>query len=172
MVWRPPTDPEIDPPEDVASTEALARSVHTKGHFRKGKSEEEPDVVKFRAFEPQKVKPTSEERVREISVDRCSYLTEQRAVELGEWRAEKRTLDFFGWAVLATSDAVGLTDGVQSSYASEEQNSAHADILLPHHTTTDKKVRNPLLVDLAASSCWLDRPPSENDSEPAEAGDS
>lgn len=168
MTWRPATDPDVTPPEGVASTEPLARSVHSKEHFRKGKTADEQDFVKFRAFEPPKVKPSSEERIREISVDRCLYLAEQRAIELGEWRADKRDLSFYGWAIIPTSDATRLTDGVEASFAAEEQNHAHADILLPIRTTTNKKDRNNLLVDLAASSWWLGHSPGESDSESAE----
>ena len=161
MVWSLSAVPSAVPPKNVDSDEPLARSVHSTNGFRKGKSEGAPDKVLFSAFEPMKDEENPGQRVREISSDRCQHLTEDKAVQLGKQRAERRGLNFHGWAIITAKDARKSSRGVVSSPSTDQDNPAHADIKLPPNTTDDNKARKIHLVELAENSCWLDRPPSK-----------
>ena len=160
MIWLPSTSSAATPPEEVAHSELLARSVHQKNGFRKGKSKGEKDKVTFRAFDPPKHPVDRSKRLREISVDRCQYLTESRAGALARERTLARGGDFFGWATITAEDARKCGTEVVSSPAKDQNNPAHADILLPAGDIDDDQARNSLLLALAAASYWLDAPVS------------
>jgi hypothetical protein len=162
MVWASPTDPRIDPPEDVSPDESLGRSVHSSKHFKRGESNgKRRDKVFPRAFEPPKDKENPTHRRRDISTDRCQYVVEEKAVELGRQRAEERGNSFHGWAIIRAEPAQREHREVVSSPSEEQDNPAHADIMLPPNTTNDDQARNSHLLKLAENSCWLDRPPTE-----------
>ena len=158
MVWMPPTDAPLTPPRGVSATESLARSVYSSNNFKKGGPDGEPGKVLFRAFEPEKDRANPGRKLREISTDRCQYLTQDKAVELASQRAERRGLSFYGWAIVTVDDARGSKRGVASSPAEDQDNPAHADITLPTDTVDDAQARNLHLTELAKNSCWLDCP--------------
>ena len=54
-----------DPPEEIGSTEPLARAVYSRRHFKN--REGEPAKVTLKAFEPEKDRSNPAERAREIS---------------------------------------------------------------------------------------------------------
>jgi hypothetical protein len=153
MIWMPPTGPTVTPPQAVANSELSARSVHQSSGFKKGKEGEE-DKVTFRAFEPPRDPNDRSKRVREISVDRCQYLTESQAVTLAWGRAPARGGDFYGWAIISAEDVRGCGAQVVSSPPVDQSNPAHGDIVLPQGDTDDDQGRNLRLAELATASCW------------------
>ena len=160
MIWFPTTSFAVTPPADVAQSELVARSVHTSKGFKKGKSGGELDKVTAVAFDPPKDPKDRTKRIRELSVDRCQYLTESQAVALARERGEKRELGFHGWAIITAENARKCGTQVVSSIAEDQDNLAHADILLPAEEVNDEQARNLRLLQLAAASCWLDAPVS------------
>ena len=160
MIWLPLTSSADTTPEEVAHSELLARSVHQKNGFKRGKSKGEQDKVTLRAFDPPKNPVNRSKRLREISVDRCQYLTESQAVALAWERAPARGGDFFGWATITAEDARKCGTEVVSSPVKEQNNPAHADILLPAGDIDDEQARNGRLLELAAASSWRDTPDS------------
>ena len=70
-----------EPPVEIDDEEKLARCVFGKRKVGEGK-------VKPNAFSPPKKSEQSSKRIREISVDRFDYLDMERAVQLGQKRAE------------------------------------------------------------------------------------
>ena len=158
MVWLPPASPPTVPPEEVIVTEPLARSLHSRRHFKKGESDGEPGKVRANAFEPPRDEANSRQRLREVSTDRCHYLTQDKAVQLAGQRAEKRGVGFYGWAIITADEAQKSERDVISSPAKDHDNPAHANILLPIDTVNDDQTRNRHLLELAESSCWLGCP--------------
>jgi hypothetical protein len=158
MVWLPSTNTGVAPPQAVADSEQVARSVHQRSGFKRGKQVGEDDKVTFRAFDPPKDPDDRNKRLREISVDRCRYLTEDQAVELAWERAPARGGEFFGWAVISAEEVRKCKPQVVSSPAVDQDNTAHADIMLPPGDIDDAQVRNRRLTELAAASCWKDGP--------------
>ena len=152
MIWLPSTNPGVIPPPAVADSELVARSVHQRRGFKRGKQVGEEDKVNFRAFEPPKDPDDRDKRLREISVDRCRYLTEDQAGELAWERAPARGGEFFGWAVISAEEVRKCKSQVVSSPA--HNNPAHADIMLPPGDIDDVQARNRRLTELAAASCW------------------
>ena len=157
MVWLPLASPAASPPNQVADAELLAHSVHQSSGFKKGKGEQK-DKVTFKAFEPRKDPADRKKTVRDISSDRCQYLTESRAVELAWERAPARGGKFYGWAVISAGNARACGTDVVSSPPPDQSNPAHADIKLPAGDVANAQDRNKRLAQLAAASCWLDRP--------------
>ena len=151
MIWLPSTSSADTIPEEVAHSELLARSVHHKNGFKRGKSKGEQDKVTLRAFDPPKNPVNRSKRLREISVDRCQYLTESQAVALAWERAPARGGDFFGWATITAEDARKCGTEVVSSPAKEQNNPAHADILLPAGDIDDEQARNGRLAGTGSS---------------------
>lgn len=133
----------------------MARAVYSKNHFRK-QQEDQPAKVKFGAFLPEKDKERQVEhpgaRIRDISVDRLSYLTLEEATELVKERI--RVGSFRGWAVIPAMQVPGNGRDVKATPT--ETNPAHADIVLPTSTITNDDDRKEHLVELAERSCWLD----------------
>ena len=160
MTWLPSTNSADTPSEEVAHSELLARSVHQKSGFKRGNSKGEKDKVTFRAFDPPKDPEDRSKRLREISVDRCQYLTESHAAVLALERAPARGGDFFGWAIITTDDARKCGTEVVSSPADDQNNPAHADILLPARDIDNDQDRNNRLTQLAAASSWRAAPNS------------
>ena len=159
MAWWSLTSIGGTPPAVVADTEGLARSVHRGRHFKKGGiSKGEKDKVFFWAFEPPSDPGDRGKKLKEISVDRCQYLTESEAVELGCERAPRRGGDFFGWALVTVGKVRTFAIEVLASPALIEGNLAHADLVLPEGDVEDKKTRNSRLVDLATACQWQDVP--------------
>ena len=159
MVWLPSKSPADAPPEAVADSEPLARSVHQSSGFKKGKGGEE-DKVRFRAFEPPRDPGDPDKTVREISVDRCPYVTECQAVALTWGRAPARGGKFYGWAIIVAEDARGCGTQVVSSPPDDQSNPAHSDIVLPEGDVGSVQDRNNRLAELATASCWEDAPAS------------
>ena len=143
-----------DPPEEIGSTEPLARAVYSRRHFKN--REGEPAKVTLKAFEPEKDRSNPAERAREISVDRFNYLSLDAAFSLAEGRATRRKVNFYGWAVLTAEDAAKDGRYVISSPSIDELNPAHADIMLPPATTSDDEKRAKHLFDLAECAWWLE----------------
>lgn len=139
------------PPTLIAPDEPLARSV--SGSKFRGR-------IAFDVFTPSRnIERTGEYR-RDLSVDRFAYLDMDTAVRLGECRANQRCppRTFFGWAILSTEAA--CKDGREVVSSRTDENPAHADILLPEDTTTDKKKRNKQATLLAQLSEWKPWPDS------------
>lgn len=157
MIWLPATSPAVVPPKVVANSELVVHSVHQSSGFKKGKEGEE-DKVTFRAFDPRRDPNDRNKRVREISVDRCQYLTESQAVALAWVRAPARGGKFYGWAIISAGDARRCETHVLSSPPADQSNPAHADIVLPPGDIDDDPGRNLRLTELAAASWWLDAP--------------
>jgi hypothetical protein len=122
---------ESSPPGYVSSEETVARSIFSGNHVRRQAK------VTFKAFDPPKNNDRPGERLRDISVDRFDFLTEARAVQLGEERAVRRNSNFYGWAMIGVGDIRGDGRDVISSPSEVENNPAHADIRLPQSTTTN-----------------------------------
>ena len=108
--------------------------------------------MRFGAFTPPKEQDDKTKSLREISVDRCAYLSESRAVDLGWERAPARGGKFYGWAIISAGDARGCGTEVISS--PKEGNVAHADITLPPEDVVNVQDRNARLVELAKASSW------------------
>ena len=157
MVWLPSASAAVSPPNQVADTEFLAHSVHQSSGFKKGKKGEQ-DKVRFRAFEPPKDSADRHKTVREISVERCEYVTEPRAVALAWARAPARGGKFYGWAIISAGNARLGGAQVVSSPPPDQSNPAHVDIVLPAGDVGNVQNRNKRLIQLAAASCWLDAP--------------
>ena len=155
MVWLPPTGAASSPPEEVADSELLARSVHSNSGFTKGLPGGDSGRVKFRAFDPQRDPEDPSRRVRTLSVDRCEYLTESSAIALAHQRAVARKLPFYGWAIINAENVRKCGCDVESSEPEGQDNPAHADIILPADAAFDDQARNRHLVQLADNSCWL-----------------
>ena len=156
MVWSSSNNSLENPPADIDPTELLARSVHSTRHFKRGIPGGEPDEVRVRAFEPETDKENPGQRRREVSMDRCNYLTEGRAVELGCQRAKRRGVNFYGWAIILEEDVRKSGAEAVSSPSEQEGNPAHADILLPANTVGSDEDRNAYLLELAKKSYWLE----------------
>ena len=154
MIWLPSTSSAVTPPEEVAHSELVARSVHTSKGFKKRKTEGALDKVTASAFDPPKDQEDRTKRIRELSVERCQYLTESQAASLACERGEKRGLGFYGWAMITVENARKCGTQVVSSPAVDQDNPAHADILLPAEEASDDQARNRRLLQLAAASCW------------------
>ena len=157
MVWLSLTSPAIVPPNHVADEELVAHSVHQSRCFKKGKDGQE-DTVRFSAFEPRKDQTDKSKTVRDVSSDRCQYVTESRAAELAWQRAPARGGKFYGWAIISASNARALGTDVVSSPPPDQSNPAHADIMLPVTDTWNALDRNQRLTKLAAAASWLDAP--------------
>ena len=155
MTWWSSTDPPTVPPGRVDATEPLARSVHSSKSFKKGRSQGEPGRVLASAFDPPKDAEAPGQQLREVSTDRCQYLAQDKAVELAKDRADKRGMGFHGWAIIAADDARKSGRDVVPSRARDQDNPAHADIVLPADTTNEDEIRNPHLLELARHSYWL-----------------
>ena len=153
------TSPAIVPAKVVDDSELVAHSVHQSRGFRKERSGE-GEKVRFSAFEPPRDPSDRNKRVRDISVDRCQYLTESKAVELALARAPARGGKFYGWAIISAEDARGRGAQVLSSPPVDESNPSHADIVLPLGDVDDEQGRNVRLTELAAASWWLTAPAS------------
>ena len=143
------TESSSEPPALIAPEEPLARSV-SGSKFR--------DRTVFDAFLPGRNAKREGEYRRDLSIDRCSYLDQDTAVLFGECRANQRhpRRTFFGWAILSAEKA--CKDGREVVSSKIDKNPAHADILLPLDTTTDKKKRNRQATLLAQLSTLKPRP--------------
>ena len=143
------------PPTYVDNEEQLARSIFSRKHVKR-----QLNKVLLKAFEPPRKSRDSEERIQDISVDRCGYLEVGKAVQLGDDKASGRGTgaNFYGWALIRARVARGPGRDVISTPSKIEQNPAHADIRLPQSTTTDAVERNDHLLALAENSTWCSRP--------------
>ena len=141
-------------PPCVNDDEEMARAVYSKSHFRSQQGNE-PAKVKFGAYLPEKDREKQEEhlgsRLRDISVDRLSYLTVEEATELAKER--NRVGSFRGWAVILAGRVEGNGRDVKATPT--KASLAHADIILPTSTITSDEERKEHLVELAERSCWL-----------------
>ena len=160
MIWLPSTSSAVTPPEEVVHSELVARSVHTSKGFKKAKSEGERDKVTALAFDPPKDREDRTKRIRKLSVDRCQYLSESQAAALACERGKNRGLGFHGWAMITADNARKCGTQVVSSPAVDQDNPAHADILIPAQEVNDDEARNRRLLQLAAASCWQGAPVS------------
>ena len=156
MVWFPPTKLPPKPPDDLTKDELLARSVFSTKHFKKSKSVGYADKVFPKAFEPPKDKDHAGQFLDEVSVDRCRYLQENRALQLGEQKAAERNLTFYGWAIIEKSTVA--RKGCDAIASPVNDNPAHANIKLPIDDITDQKDLRAYLGELADNCCWLDAP--------------
>ncbi|MCY4652302.1 MAG: hypothetical protein OXC95_03970 [Dehalococcoidia bacterium] len=145
---------ETSPPSHVGSEEAIARSIFSRNHVRR------QTKVTFKAFDPPRNSDRPGTRLRDISVDRFDFLTETRAVQLGEERAVRRgtNVNFYGWAMHGVGEIRGDGRDVISTPSEVEDNPAHADIRLPQSTTTNDEERKDHLMILAECSQWVGRP--------------
>lgn len=143
------TESPSTPPCLIAPDEPLARSV-SGSKFRKR--------TVFDAFIPGRNTESEGEYRRDISVDRFDYLDIETAIRFGECRANQRhpQRTFFGWAMINAEDA--SKDGREVDASRTDKNPAHADILLPQDTTSDRKKRNRQATLLAQLSTWKPRP--------------
>ena len=137
-------------PGHVGSEENIARSILSSRHIRR------ESKVLFKAFDPPRNRDRPNERLRDISVDRFDFLTEARAVQLGETRAERRNLNFYGWAMIRVGDIRGCGRDVVASPM--EGNSCHANIVLPQSTAANDVERKDHLMILAERSKWRRKP--------------
>ena len=143
-------------PVDVDEKEKLAHCVFSSSDMR-GNGKVRPN-----AFSLPKSTENSSERARDISVDRFDYLDMEKAVQLGQNRAQQRGegRQLHGWAIISARKARGEGREVVSSPL--EENPAHADIMLPELTVTDEEERKIHQTALAEQSRWLKHPAPEN----------
>lgn len=92
----------------------------------------------------------------ELSVDRLSIAPLQKAVENADTVAKKRNRNFYGWAVLTTSDA--RKNGRKVVASPLDHNQYHSNILLPQTAAEDKEIQIVHAQQLADASDWKARP--------------
>ena len=102
--------------------------------------------------------------VTEISVDRLDLLSEESASEIIRMVAERRGLNFYGWAVLVAESACRSGRRVRASPTGE--NPRHADIILPDPAGEDYEDQVRHAQELADDSRWCEWPPSTTGTTP------
>ena len=136
-------DPTPDP---ITASEELGRGIFSRRDAR--------------AAERGQVRPTvflERRGLREISVDRLTLAPPDEAVTIADAVAAGRAghQSFYGWAVLAASEAISV--GCTVVATPYQWNPYHADIVLPE-SATDEWKQQQYALELAARARWLGRP--------------
>lgn len=133
-------------PDKIAPEERLGRGVFSS----KNKKRAQRKAVPFNIFLEKKGET-------DISVDRLDHVSPEKAAEIGDRVATSRKAkQFYGWAVVTANNASNNKRQVKAT--PQLDNSYHADIILPDLASKDREEQIQHAQELAAVSCWQDRP--------------
>ena len=127
--------------DDPALSEALGRGVFSSKYASRARRSGIPKRVFL-----------EREGVTEISVDRLDLMSGEKAHEMARAAADKRSANFYGWAVLITEIACRSNRRVKASPTAE--NPYHADIVLPASAGEDYEEQVRHAQELADESRW------------------
>ena len=135
-------------PNTIAPEEILGRGVFSGNDRKRARRGSVPPTLFM------------EQGNNELSVDRLTHAPIEKAVELGNQRAESRGSDrnFHGWAVVKAFEAARNGREVLASPLSAGTNPFHADIVLPELVVNDKVERLAHASELARVSTWKELP--------------